>query len=98
MKELKQLKKSKWEILLKLIHNKKIGSKILRREIVNKSYINRYSTIDSYRSLLTKLGVLETESPGVYIKRKQVKTNWSVSYIREITDQNSWKSWFIQID
>ncbi len=91
------MKKKKWVKFLELIHKKRIGSKIERRELVNKSYYNRYTTIDNYRSLLTKLEILETISPGVYIKRKKVDVTWKLKFVRDMADSGCWKSWFIQL-
>lgn len=87
-----------WLNFLKLIHKKKIGEYVYRTDFVNKKHRRKNHSVDTYRLLLNKIGVLETVKPGVYIKRKNVKTKWSLSEIREIAYGTTWKSWFYKIE
>ena len=89
---------NKWIQFLKLINKTELNGYIHRKDLVKKKYNNRYSTIDDYRNLLTKIGVLEKFSRGVYIKRKNIKPTWSLNDIKEIAYSDTWKSWFIKFD
>jgi len=86
-------KKSKWERLIKYINDQEIGTVITRGEL--KKYYNpknskfiKYSTIDNYRRLLTRAGVLEIQKAGQYKILKHVKKDVTCGqFIRVVTEQ-----------
>ena len=64
-----------WEKLLKYINSKEVGDTIKRRDIIYhiyggpmpKRYQGSYgSTVDNYRRLLTRLGMLDHSGRGEY--------------------------------
>lgn len=87
-----------WKKFLKYVSTKKVGEYLYRREYVKKKFANKYHTVDTYRSILTKIGIIEKIKPGVYIKRKNIKPNWKLSEIKEIAYKDTWKSWFYKFD
>jgi len=87
-----------WSNFLKTIHKKKIGDFIYRKDLINNKHKSKNNSVDTYRMLMNKIGVLETVKPGIYIKKKNIKTTWALSEIREIAYGNTWKSWFYKIE
>lgn len=91
-----------WTQLKIFINNLTMDAVITRQELFNKlgipSCLRNPHTLDTYRRSLQIVGVLETMKPGVYIKKKNIRSDISVSELREIAYGKSWKSWFIQVD
>lgn len=91
-------KQSEWSKFLNKVSKVKIGDYIYRRDLVKKKNNNKYHTVDTYRSILTKLGILEKVKPGVYVKRKNIRRNFPLNTLREIAYEDTWKSWFYNFD
>lgn len=87
-----------WKNFIKTLHKKKIGDYIYRKDIINNKHKNKNQSVDTYRLLMNKIGVLETVKPGIYIKRKNVKLTWTLSEMKEIAYGDTWKSWFYNFD
>lgn len=85
---------TKWQSFLEQISKIKIGDTLLRRDLTD---ANKVTTMDNYRMLLSKLGVFETIAPGEYKKLRNIRTDITLRYVRELSE-NSWKSWFVKID
>lgn len=89
---------STWKNFLIYVSNKKVGDYLYRHEYIKKKYKNKYHAVDNYRSILTKIGIIEKIKPGVYVKRKNIKTDWSLNLFKEIAYKDTWKSWFYKFD
>ncbi len=93
------MKKSIWKIILECISKKSIGDFVTRKELVDLLYdphvIGLHSP-DASRILLTKVGVLEIKSKGIYIKRKNIKPTWSMFELEK--NARTWKGWFMELD
>jgi butyrate kinase len=87
-----------WKNFLIYVSRKKIGDYLYRREYIKKKFKNKYHAVDSYRSLLTKIGIIEKVKAGVYVKKKNIKPSWKLNVIKEIAYKDTWKSWFYKFD
>ena len=75
-----------WKKLLTFVNSKSIGDTILRQDIIHHiyngpmpaKYRSSYgSTVDNYRRLLTRLGMLEWSSRGEYKLKHHITNNVS---------------------
>ena len=95
-----------WKRFLKVISNMKLGESISRQtllELLKEDQFNHYygskATIDSYRWILVQLGVLETNNPrGLYVKRKNISSEWSLSKLKSIAVNKDWRLWYYKFD
>jgi len=90
-----------WDLMRKFINSKKDGSIFSRKQLYSYIYerhFNYHGTPDTYRNQLNKIGVLETVSPGKYKKLRGIPKELTTSLLRELSNKNSWKSWFILLD
>lgn len=90
-------KESNWSKILNYIADKEINDLVTRQDLLKLS-TTRESTIDTYRMLFTKIGVLESVKRGIYKKTRNIRNDISLSLIREMVYEDNWKSWFIQIE
>jgi len=80
-----------WQTFKEYINSKKIGETITRKDIIYHIYKGpmpaRYrgsygSTLDNYRGLLTKLGILEHTGRGEYKLKYHIRKNLSTSQLQ----------------
>jgi len=80
-----------WKTFKEYINSKKIGETITRKDIIYHIYKGpmpaRYrgsygSTLDNYRGLLTKLGILEHTGRGEYKLKYHIRKNLSTSQLQ----------------
>jgi len=93
------LKKSNWKKILGLVSERSIGGLITRKELVDLLYdpqIIGLHSPDASRILLTKVGVLEIKSRGIYIKKRNIKNSWSMFNLENIS--KNWRSWYMKLD
>jgi hypothetical protein len=95
-------KKNLWSTILEYVSDKELNDTITRQELLalnEKCKIrNSITSVDTYRMLLARIGVLETEKLGIYKKVKNIRKDLSLSLVREMAYKDTWKSWFMQID
>lgn len=84
------------------LNSLKMNQQFTRKQLLSHVYKEatvmciEYSSIDFYRSLLSRLEYIETIKPGVYVKRDDIPENVSLSLIRKFSsNKQSWKEWFI---
>ena len=82
---------SKWDKIKEYINSKKIGDTILRKDLIHhvyngpmpKIYRSSYgSTIDNYRNLLTKLGVLVWIDRGEYKVKHYIRNDLTTGHLQ----------------
>lgn len=89
---------SKWKMLIFYINSKKIGSNLTRKELMCQFGIKRSTSIDSYRRLLTVIGVLERTKQGVYTVKNHLNHNkFSYNDVKKFAydPTEKWKQWFM---
>lgn len=84
-----------WQSIKEYINSKNIGVTIRRQELVYHVYKGpmpaRYrasygSTLDNYRRLLTKLGILEHTGRGEYKLKHYIRNELTTSHLRLLVD------------
>ena len=84
-----------WQSIKEYVNSKKIGDTIYRKDIIYHVYTGpmpaRYraaygSTLDNYRLLLTKLGILEHTRRGVYKVRHYIRNDLTTSQLKLLVD------------
>ena len=92
---------TKWEKLLKYINDKPIGTIFNRRDM--RCYINgkhipsagKFSpTEDTYRRILTILGILENVERGQFKIIYHIRKDLSASKAKKAAYSQAWRSWF----
>jgi len=91
---------STWEKLVKYINSKGEDEIITRRDMRENLMKNKNSihTLDNYRLILYRLGIISWISWGKYRKIKNIPTTLSSTKAREIAFDDSWKSWFTPLE
>lgn len=94
--------KTLWQTLKDFINNLEINEKFTRKEIIKHIYVNEiYNskiTIDTYRNLLTNIGILKIVGVGRYVKLKDIPKSLDTKLLKKIANKKSWESWFIPIE
>lgn len=94
-----KLEKSNWKTILEYVSKKSIGDLITRKELVDLLYdphVIGLHSVDASRILLTRVGVLEIQKRGVYIKKRNIKPSWSMFKLANIS--NNWRGWYMKLD
>jgi len=86
-----------WKQLKMFINNFKNNEVITRQSILRTIGRGYELTLDTYRHQLTTIGILEYESRGKYIKRKDIPNALTTTLLRDMV-KNSWKTWFMPLD
>jgi len=94
-----------WERMKRYINVKhQIGDIITRQEMLHYLYqgpppkTSSYGTTgDKYKRCLSKLGILETVKRGQYKILYHIKDTVTSTQIKELTYNENWKQWFIDI-
>jgi hypothetical protein len=90
-----------WEKVIKYIDKKKINEIVTRKELTslsNNNYIKN-TTIDYYRIVLDRIGILSYESLGKYKKIRNIPEGLTTSEARKFSCMKpDWKRWFIPLD
>ena len=90
-----------WMFISEFINSKKIGEIITRKEMLEK-FRQTYSrdcqtkTLDGYRNLLTRIGILEWYKLGKYIKLQDIPKKLTSTKARKLLYDRSWKDWFAE--
>lgn len=80
-----------WQLIKEYINSKKIGDTIYRQKLIYHVYRGpmpaRYrgsygSTLDNYRGLLTKLGILEHTGRGEYKVKRHIRNDLTTTHLR----------------
>lgn len=99
-----------WTRFLEFIDSIEVGKKFARKNLLYSIYgINEkafvfkqksVTTVDNYRAILTKCGILEVteNSRGVYKKVMNVPKNLSYSVAVKMAYDSSWKQWFMTFE
>jgi len=93
---------STWKRLVEYINSKQENEIILRAEM--RKYITKNgkntttTTLDNYRLILYRLGIIGWVTWGKYRKIKDIPTTLSSSKAREIAFDDSWKRWFTPLE
>jgi len=94
--------RSIWDLLKEFINSMSDNDIFTRRDMLHYIYgidSTHRGTVDTYRNLLTKIGILEmTLKPGRYKRIRNIPNELTTKLLQEMTNQNSWKSWFISLD
>lgn len=98
---------NKWQALKQYINSKPIGTIITRKEILKylekQKIANYVTTIDTYRMLLSHVGILDRVMVGPHVLfgsykiAFHIKEKTTLSQIRKAANPNSWESWFYDI-
>jgi len=79
---------TKFEKLKKYINKQPIGSIIRRKDLVKEMQETRkddVTTTDSYRALLTKVGILEeTKTLGQYLLKDHIGRSLTLNYLKKL--------------
>ncbi len=95
IERVKQRKITLWEQIVTFVNSKKIGETIKRKDIIFHIYGGpmpaRYrgsygSTIDNYRRMLTRLGILEHTGRGEYELKHHLKKDLTSVQVRMLVE------------
>jgi hypothetical protein len=80
-----------WQSIKEYINSKKIGDTIYRKELIQHVYKCAYvsypkgsygSTLDNYRRLLTRLGILEHTNIGEYKIQHHIRNDLTTAHLQ----------------
>jgi len=94
-----------WKLFLEFFNSLEIGSKFTRVEMLSSVYeenivleLRGYITsVDTYKSYLKRLGIIEYIAPGIYIKKFNLPDHITISQIKKAASIGDWKEWFIPL-
>ena len=92
-----------WDQVKDFINEKQNGDIIIRKEIIQTIYVEEFkiphNTISSYLNCLNQVGIINHASkPGLYIKVRDIPIALTMSRLKEIAFDKSWKRWFITLE
>jgi hypothetical protein len=97
-----------WNFICKFINSYNDGDIVTRKEMREAFVLAKYginsevfirSTLDGYKRLLTRIGVLEDVSRGKYKKLHSIPSTLTSTGARRIaTELPNWKDWFMTIE
>lgn len=94
------MKKTNWKKILELVSKRSLGDLITRKELITLIYNPRFTRpqngVDASRILLTRVGVLEIQSRGIYIKKRNIRNSWSMFKLESIS--YTWRGWYMKLD
>lgn len=86
---------NKWQALKEYINSKEIGTIITRKEMLtNLDNPKKFCTVDTYKGILLRLGIIESYSNGKYKLLYHIKPDLTSSEAKKVVDSNSWRLWF----
>lgn len=104
-------KENLWEKFLNYFEKIEVGKKFSRSSMLSIIYgidvkvlclhskSKKMTTVDNYRAILTKCGIVEaTEKPGVYIKVRNLPHNIKYSHAVKAAYDTSWRKWFMTLE
>ena len=99
--------KSIWGLMKNYINKQvKIGNTLTRKNLLNYIYPNcaniigySESSVDAYRWLLVKVKILKvTNKRGTFLKLRNVPNKLTLTKLRKVAADKSWREWFIPLD
>lgn len=102
-------KKPIWILIKNFINYRvKVGEEFTRSNMLKYIYPDpdvrwymrkKNNAADSYRLLLNKVEIVKkTDNLGVYIKLRDIPNRLTLTRLRKIAADKSWKSWFVPFD
>ena len=84
----------------------KIGNEVTRKNLLKYIYPkcgniiwNGETSVDSYRWLLVKVEFLKvTNKQGTFLKLRNIPSELTLTKIRKVASDKSWREWFIPLD
>jgi len=94
-----------WRLFIEYFNSVEIGEKFSRSDLLYATYEKHLvpslrkdlTTIDSYRSYLRKLEIIEHVAPGIYLKKLNLPVDITLTMVRKATSVDKWKEWFIPL-
>ena len=94
-----------WELFLEFFHSLEIGSEFTRVDVLSSAYEDNVvpairghmTSVDTYRSHLRRLGIIEHVAPGIYIKKFNLPNNITLTQVRKAASMGDWREWFIPL-
>jgi hypothetical protein len=100
--------KTIWECLKKYINSLSKNENFTRANLFDAFYSKEaskrlraysYTSVDTYRCLITRLGYITSNGNGKYIKRYDIPENAPLDLIRKYAhNKKDWKEWFEPIE